>query len=129
MAPVRRWSRAGCRPSRLGASLLCTHDVGGRLGRAARHSCTTAFGLFLLMVLGMWLYTVTFTGSLPHLPHLKASIVSVCGSAVGNLLPAGGAAGAAATYKQLRSWGFSRRAISKSPTVRGRETHIGALRR
>ena len=33
---------------------------------------TTAFGLFLLMVLGLWLYTFTITGSLPHLPHIKA---------------------------------------------------------
>ena len=48
---------------------------------------TTAFGLFLLMVLGLWLYTFTFTGSLPHLPHVKAFIVNVSGSAVGNLLP------------------------------------------
>jgi uncharacterized membrane protein YbhN (UPF0104 family) len=80
---------------------------------------TTAFGLFLLMVLGLWLYTFTFTGSLPHLPHVKAFIVNICGSAVGNLLPAGGAAGAAATYKQLRSWGFSRRAISTSLIVTG----------
>lgn len=80
---------------------------------------TTAFGLFLLMVLGLWLYTFTITGSLPHLPHVKAFIVNVSGSAVGNLLPAGGAAGAAATYKQLRSWGFTRRAISTSLIVTG----------
>lgn len=80
---------------------------------------TTASGLFLLMVLGLWLYTFTFTGSLPRLPHVKAFIVNVSGSAVGNLLPAGGAAGAAATYKQLRSWGFTRRAISTSLIVTG----------
>jgi uncharacterized membrane protein YbhN (UPF0104 family) len=80
---------------------------------------TTAFGLFLIMVLGLWLYTFTFTGSLPHLPHVKAFIVNICGSSVGNLLPAGGAAGAAATYKQLRSWGFTRRAISTSLIVTG----------
>jgi uncharacterized protein (TIRG00374 family) len=80
---------------------------------------TTALGLFLLMVLGLWLYTFTFTGSLPHLPHVKAFVVNVSGSAVGNLLPAGGAAGAAATYNQLRSWGFSRRAISTSLIVTG----------
>jgi len=80
---------------------------------------TTAFGLFLIMVLGLWLYTFTFTGSIPHLPHVKAFIVNICGSAVGNLLPAGGAAGAAATYKQLRSWGYPRRAISTSLIVTG----------
>ncbi len=80
---------------------------------------TTALGLFLLMVLGLWMYTFTVTGSLPRLPHVKAFIVNVSGSAVGNLLPAGGAAGAAATYKQLRSWGFTRRAISTSLIVTG----------
>ena len=80
---------------------------------------TTAFGLFLLMVFGLWLYTFTITGSLPHLPHLKAFIVNVSGSAVGNLLPAGGAAGAAAAYKQQRAWGFSRRANSTSLNVTG----------
>ncbi len=80
---------------------------------------TTALGLFVLMVLGLWLYTFTFTGSLPGIPHVKAFVVNVSGSAVGNLLPAGGAAGAAATYKQLRSWGFTRRAISTSLIVSG----------
>lgn len=80
---------------------------------------TTASGLLLLMVLGLWLYTFTVTGSLPGLPHVKAFIVNVSGSAVGNLLPAGGAAGAAATYKQLRSWGFTRRDISTSLVVTG----------
>jgi hypothetical protein len=80
---------------------------------------TTASGLFLLMVFGLWLYTFTFTGSLPQLAHYKAFIVNICGSSVGNLLPAGGAAGAAATYNQLRSWGFSRRAISTSLIVTG----------
>ena len=88
---------------------------------------TTAFGLFLLMVLGLWLYTFTFTGSLPLLPHVKAFIVNVSGSAVGNLLPAGGAAGAAATYKQLRSWGFSRRSISTSLIVTGVWNIMGRL--
>ena len=80
---------------------------------------TTALGLLLLMVSGLWLYTFTFTGSLPGLGHLKAFTVNISGSAVGNLLPAGGAAGAAATYKQLRSWGFTRRSISTSLIVTG----------
>lgn len=80
---------------------------------------TTAVGLFGLMLAGLWLYTFTVTGSLPRIGHLHAFTVNVSGSAVGNLLPAGGAAGAAATYKQLRSWGFTRRAISTSLIVSG----------
>ncbi len=80
---------------------------------------TTALGLMLMMVASLWLYTFTLTGSLTRLGHLHALILNVCGSSVGNLLPAGGAAGAAVTYKLLRSWGFTRREISTSIIVTG----------
>lgn len=79
----------------------------------------TLLGLIAIMLGGLWLYTFTFAGSLPGLPHGKAMIVNVCGSSVGNLLPGGGAMGVAVTYTQLRSWGFSRRAISTSIIVTG----------
>jgi len=79
----------------------------------------TAAGLLLLMLGGLWLYTFTLTGSLPGLSHPRALIVNVCGSSVGNLLPAGGAAGVAATYALCRSWGFARRDISTSVIVSG----------
>ena len=61
------------------------------------------------MLLGLWCYTFTFTGSLRGLSHSKALIVNLCGSSVSNLLPGGGAVGLAATYAICRSWGFSRR--------------------
>ena len=76
-------------------------------------------GLLVLMLGGLWLYTFTLTGSLPGLSHGKALILNVCGSSVGNLMPAGGAAGVATTYALCRSWGFSRRAISTSVIVSG----------
>ncbi|XVX19419.1 lysylphosphatidylglycerol synthase domain-containing protein [Actinomycetota bacterium] len=79
----------------------------------------TAVSLLGLMVVGLWFYTFTFTGSLPGLRHWQALIVNVCGSSVGNLLPGGGALGLAATYTILRSWGFTRRAISTSAIVTG----------
>jgi uncharacterized protein (TIRG00374 family) len=75
--------------------------------------------LFGLMCLGLWCYTFTLTGSLPGLKHTQALIVNLCGSAAGNLLPGGGAAGVAVTYAFLRSWGFARRAISTSIIVTG----------
>ena len=75
--------------------------------------------LFGWVVLGLWLYTFTLTGSLPGLSHVKALIVNLAGSAAGNLLPGGGAAGVAATYLMLRSWGFTRAAISTSVIVSG----------
>ncbi len=79
----------------------------------------TAGGLLLLVVLGLWCYTFTLTGSLHGLRHWQALIVNVAGSSVGNLLPGGGAAGLAATYTICRSWGFSRRDISTSAIVTG----------
>jgi putative heme transporter len=72
-----------------------------------------------LMLLGLYCYTFTFTGSLHGLSHGKALIVNLCGSSVSNLLPGGGAVGLAATYAICRSWGFSRRATSTSVIVTG----------
>ncbi len=72
-----------------------------------------------LMLLGLYSYTFTFTGSLHGLSHGKALIVNLCGSSVSNLLPGGGAVGLAATYAICRSWGFSRRATSTSVIVTG----------
>ena len=80
---------------------------------------TTAAVLIGGLVLGLYCYTFTLTGSMRGLKHWQALIVNVAGSAVGNLLPAGGAAGLAATYTICRSWGFSRRAISTSAIVTG----------
>jgi len=75
--------------------------------------------LFGLMCLGLWCYTFTLTGSLPGLRHRQALIANLCGSATGNFVPGGGAAGVAVTYAAFRSWGFSRRAISTSIIVTG----------
>ncbi|HEY3535437.1 MAG TPA: lysylphosphatidylglycerol synthase domain-containing protein [Pedococcus sp.] len=84
-----------------------------------RVSWTTAVVLVGGLVLGLYCYTFTLTGSMRGLRHWQALIVNVAGSAIGNLLPAGGAAGLAATYTICRSWGFSRRAISTSAIVTG----------
>ncbi|GGL35802.1 hypothetical protein GCM10012283_17760 [Phycicoccus endophyticus] len=78
-----------------------------------------AVGFQALMLLGLFCYTFTFTGSLRGLTHTKALVVNLCGSSVSNLLPGGGAVGLAATYAICRSWGFSRRATSTSAIVTG----------
>ncbi len=78
-----------------------------------------AVGFQSLMLLGLWAYTFTFTGSLRGLSHGRALIVNLCGSSVSNLLPGGGAVGLAATFAICRSWGFSRRATSTSVIVTG----------
>ena len=71
------------------------------------------------VMVGLYCYTLTLTGSMPGLRHWQALVVNVAGSAVGNLLPGGGAVGLAATYTICRSWGFSRRDISTSAIVTG----------
>lgn len=72
-----------------------------------------------LVLVGLWCYTFTFTGSLPGLSHWRAFVVNICGSSVSNLLPGGGAVGLAATYTILRSWGFKNRDVSTSAIVTG----------
>lgn len=78
-----------------------------------------AVGYQLLMLVGLYFYTFTFTASLPGLSHGKALIINLCGSSVSNLLPAGGALGLAATYAMCRSWGFTNRDTSTSAIVTG----------
>ena len=78
-----------------------------------------AVGFQLLMLVGLYAYTFTFTGSLRGLTHGRALVINLCGSSVSNLLPGGGAVGLAATYAICRSWGFSRRATSTSAIVTG----------
>lgn len=72
-----------------------------------------------LMLAGLWCYTFTFTGALRGLSHGRALVVNLCGSSVSNLLPGGGAVGLAATFAILRSWGFTRRAVSTAAIVTG----------
>ncbi|MFV0462149.1 MAG: lysylphosphatidylglycerol synthase transmembrane domain-containing protein [Nostocoides sp.] len=78
-----------------------------------------AVGYQLLMLVGLYCYTFTFTGSLPGLRHGRALIVNLCGSSVSNLLPGGGAAGLAATVTILKSWGFTTSAVSASAIITG----------
>lgn len=78
-----------------------------------------ALELFALMAVGLWAYTFTLTGSLPGLGHLRALMMNVSGSAVGNLLPGGGAAGVAVSFLFGRSWGFTKAAITTSVIVSG----------
>ncbi|WP_313716467.1 lysylphosphatidylglycerol synthase domain-containing protein [Arsenicicoccus bolidensis] len=84
-------------------------------------------GLFVLMVVALWCYTFTLTGSLAGLTHPQALMVNVAGSAAGNLLPGGGAMGAAATYGMYRSWGFTPRDISTSLIVSGVWNVLGRM--
>lgn len=78
-----------------------------------------ALALLALTVGALGCYTFTLTGALPGLTHPQALMVNVAGSAAGNLLPGGGAVGAATTIGMYRSWGFGGRDISTSLIVTG----------
>ena len=96
------------------------HTTWGAVWHILRQVPPTTDALMVVgVMLGLYCYTLTLTGSMPGLRHWQALVVNVAGSAVGNLLPGGGAVGLAATYTICRSWGFSRRDISTSAIVTG----------
>ncbi|XLD95505.1 lysylphosphatidylglycerol synthase domain-containing protein [Arsenicicoccus dermatophilus] len=90
-------------------------------------SWANTIGLLVLTLTALWSYTFTLTGSLAGLTHGQALMVNVAGSAAGNLLPGGGAMGAAATYAMYRSWGFEGREISTSLIVTGVWNVVGRM--
>jgi len=61
-------------------------------------------GLALLWATGLVLHSYVLTGSLPGLSHRRALTLNLTGSAVSNLLPAGGAAGVATNLMMMRRW-------------------------
>lgn len=76
-----------------------------------------ATGLLVLMLVALWCYTFTLTGSLPGLRHRPALIANLIGSGVSDAMPGGGAVGLAAQVGVLRSWGFAHRDIGTSVIV------------
>lgn len=76
-----------------------------------------AAGLLVLMLIALWCYTFTLTGSLPGLKHRPALIANLVGSGISDAAPGGGAVGLAATVGIFRSWGFSHRDIGTSVIV------------
>lgn len=78
---------------------------------------TWLLGLTGLWLLGLLSHTITLTAALPGLTHRRAFALSLTGSAVANVLPAGGAAGTALNVRMARAWGFSGPAISAYTVV------------
>ncbi|WEO92930.1 lysylphosphatidylglycerol synthase domain-containing protein [Streptomyces sp. FXJ1.172] len=67
----------------------------------------------------LWAYTYVLSASLPGLTRSRALVLNCTGSAVSNVLPAGGAAGVAVTYSMTRRWGHPPRAVAASILVTG----------
>ncbi len=95
-----------------------THTTWGEIWRTITGIGWPAFcGLFSLMIIGLYCYTFTLSGSLPGLSHIRALTANLAGSSVSNVLPAGGAFGTALNYAMFRSWGFSHTQITSSVIV------------
>ena len=61
---------------------------------------------------GLVVYAQTLTGALPGLTRRRALLLNLSGSALSNVLPAGGVAGMWLNSTMLRRWGFSARHIA-----------------
>lgn len=91
-------------------------DIGAALGTL---NAATLMWLGVLWLAGLWTYTLVLTSSLPGLRHTQALVLNFAGSAVSNVLPFGGAAGAAVTFVMAGSWGHPRRAVAVATVVSG----------
>lgn len=76
-------------------------------------------GLTALWLVGLWAYTFMMAASLPGLRKTQALGLQFAGSAVSNLLPAGGAVGVAVTWSMMRRYGHSHSAIGLFTVVTG----------
>lgn len=90
--------------------------IGAQLSRL-RAGPAVAMGVLLLA--GLYCYTFVLTASLPGLRAGRALRLNAVTATIANLVPLGAAVGVAVAWSMLRTWGFSRRAISSSFLVTG----------
>jgi putative heme transporter len=88
--------------------------IWGQLSRV-RPGAAVVMGLLLLG--GLFCYTWVLMGSLPGLGHVQALKINAVAATIANLVPLGAAVGIAVSWMMLRSWEFSRSAISSSFVV------------
>lgn len=74
----------------------------------------TALLMGVLLLGGLFCYTWVIMGSLPGVGHVQALKVNGVAATIANLLPLGAAVGVAVSWMMLRSWGFSKSAVSSS---------------
>lgn len=67
--------------------------------------------LLTLWIVGLYVHTVLLRAVLPGLRRRHAFALNLGGSCVSNVLPLGGAAGAALNWAMLSSWGFDRSSV------------------
>lgn len=77
----------------------------------------TAVVMGALLIGGLFCYTWVIIGSLPGVGHVQALKINAVAATIANLVPLGAAVGVAVTWMMLRTWGFSKSAISSSFVV------------
>lgn len=91
-------------------------DIGVPLTGLSLPVCAALAALWLL---GLGVYAMVLSASLPGLSRFQAFTLNAIGSAVSNLLPLGGAAGVAVTFTLTGRWGLRPGAVAVSSLVTG----------
>lgn len=86
-------------------------QIGAQLARVRPG---TALAMGVLLLAGLFCYTWVVIGSLPGVGHVQALRINATAATIANLVPLGAAVGVAASWMMLRSWGFSKSAVSSS---------------
>lgn len=86
-------------------------EIGAQLSRVRPG---TALAMGLLLLAGLFCYTWVVIGSLPGVGHVQALKINASAATIANLVPLGAAIGVAVSWMMLRSWGFSKSAVSSS---------------
>lgn len=85
--------------------------IGAQLARVRPGTALLMAGL---LVAGLFCYTWVVLGSLPGVGHVQALKINAVSATIANLVPLGAAVGVAVSWMMLRTWGFSKSAISSS---------------
>ena len=89
-------------------------DIISRIGAISFGTILSILGLW---VLGLIVYTIAMTSSMPGLSHRRAMALNLAGSSASNLLPFGGVVGAGLNAAMVRSWRLSVRNFVSSTAV------------
>ena len=89
-------------------------DIFARIGAIGLGTILSILGLW---VLGLIVYTIAMTSSMPGLSHRRAMALNLAGSSASNLLPFGGVVGAGLNAAMVRSWRLSVRTFVSSTAV------------
>lgn len=93
----------------------------------AQASPTALAGLVALWLAGLLVHVPVLRAALPGLSFSRALRLNLAGSAVSNVLPAGGAAGAGLGFAMARTWGFGTEEFASFTLISNAWNMLGRL--